>query len=496
VVSWASAGWSVAITLAGSGLSLGFTPWGSFPLSLLALALLFGRWRESTAVRSAWEGWCFGVGFFVAGLHWLYNSLHDHGQMPVVLALFAVVLLASFLALFFALAGWLQARLAAPGWKRVLLIAPSTWVLIEWLRGWVLTGFPWLTLGYSQVDTLLAGLAPLFGIYGMSLATGFSAAVIAGLWRPARALVPAIICVCLIWGGGWAGQNTDWVEATDAKPLKVGLIQGNFSIKEKWQPGAIDTVFRRYLNLSLQLDDHDLVIWPEAALPVYLDTLPAEYIRIVKDHPSTFVIGIHDRQRVDGRLQGFNAAWVPGRGIYRKIHLVPFGEFMPFRSLLGWFYNALVVPMSDLSPGGSDQELISSGGIPLGITICFEEIFSEDVRRLLPQASVLINISEDGWFGDSLAPFQRLQMARVRALETGRPLLRAANPGHSTAINHQGTVLAKGPVAQMGWVSTEVMPMKGITPFVRWGNWPLLIILTLLLLAGSGPGLRGRLGRA
>lgn len=466
-------------------MSLGFSPWGAALFSLLALAFLFARWEECTAARSAWEGWCFGVGFFTSGLYWLYNSLHLHGQMPGVLALFAIFLLASLFALYFSLAGWLQARLAASGWRRGLLVVPSIWVLFEWIRGWALTGFPWLTLGYSQVDTPLAGWAPLFGIYGVSLAAGLSAAAIARLRRPTWSLIPALICVALLWGGGWVGQNRSWVEPVGSKPLKIGLVQGNFTIKEKWQPGAIHTIFKRYLNLSLQLDDPDLLIWPEAALPVYLDTLPLEYVEILKNHPSTFVIGIHDRQQTVSRTQGFNAAWVPGGGLYRKIHLVPFGEFMPLRPLFGWLYNSLVVPMSDLSPGRDDQALVSARGVSLGITICFEEIFPEDVRKLLPQASLLINISEDGWFGDSLAPFQRLQMARVRALESGRFLLRAANPGNSSVINHQGNVIARGAPSEMGWVLAEVMPMRGVTPFVQWGNWPVLLLLVLLLFSGS-----------
>lgn len=467
----------------GAALPLAFAPFDLFPLAFLAPALLFHLWRDGSTARAAWRGFLFGLGMFGVGVSWVYVSLHDFGHMPAPLAGLATLLLVAGLALFPALLGFIQAR-----WfdrqrpTHPLLMLPALWVLFEWTRSWFLTGFPWLNLGYSQSDTWLAGIAPWLGVYGV----GFLVAVVSGLLAQSlrvpekflRRYLPALLAIFL---GGWLAGEIEWTEPVGA-PLPVALVQGNVPLELKWQPAYRNTVLERYRSLSDQAGDAELIVWPEAAIPARLDEIDPDYLAGLKQRNADFLIGVIERDNVT--RNHYNSVMALGRdaGIYRKQHLVPFGEFLPFPELFRWLLDSLQIPMSDFSTGTADQPPLTAAGRKIGVSVCYEDAFGEEIIRALPQATLLVNVSEDAWFGNSLAPHQRIQMARLRAREAGRPMLRAANTGPSAAIDHHGKVVARSPQFEVAVLHIVVQPRQGLTPYARMGNTP--VVLMLLLLTG------------
>ena len=472
--------------LAGAATPLGFEPFGLFPIAILAPAVLFVLWNDTSRARAAWRGFLFGFGMFAVGVSWVYVSLHTYGNMPTPLAGLTVVLFAALLAAFPASAGWLQAFFHAPGvgW-RLALVVPALWVLAEWTRGWFLTGFPWLNLGYSQIDTPLAGFAQLAGVYGVSLAAAASAGLLAAGWidrRLARRLtLPAAVA---LWSVGWLAGLMTWTKPA-GEPLKVALVQGNTPLTIKWRPEYRDGIVDNYFALSERAVDARLIVWPEAAVPDYFDRIAPVLVprikRIAKERGADFVIGAIERE--PGTSTYYNSVFVVGmsQGRYRKQHLVPFGEFLPFPALLRGLLDYLHIPMSNFSVGNGDQAPIRAAGHTIGVSICYEDAFGEEVIRALPAATLLVNVSEDSWFGRSFAPHQRLQMARMRALEAGRPMLRAANTGPSAIIDHRGEVRAKSPPFESYVLTGTVQPTAGITAYARFGNVPVVSLLLVVL---------------
>ncbi len=466
---------------------LAFAPFGWFPLAIFAPALLFLLWFDISAARAAWRGFLFGLGMFGLGVSWVYVSMHRFGNMPVPLAALATSLFVMGLSIYPAVLGWLQAhffnaRHAAHRW----LILPALWVLLEWTRGWFLSGFPWLNLGYSQVASPLAGYAPVLGVYGVSFFCAMSAGALAAMaLAPKKSFRLYLPLLAVIWIGGWLAEKVEWTQPL-GKPLQVSLIQGNVSLENKWRPESRGAILDRYLSLSMQAPRSDIIVWPESAVPTYLDAIDPSYLdrlrRSSQEKQTDFVIGIVER---DARKNYYNSVITVGAsaGVYRKHHLVPFGEFLPFKVFFGWLLQTLEIPMSDFSAGPADQAPLSVAGQKAGISICYEDAFGEETIRALPQASLLINVSEDAWFGDSLGPHQRVQMARMRALETERSLLRAANTGPSMVIDERGTVTARSPQFEMYALTATVQPRQGSTPYVRFGNWPIILLLVLVVAA-------------
>lgn len=475
--------------LAGVATPLAFAPFSLFPLGVLAPAALFVAWQGAAPGRAAWRGLLYGLGFFGVGVSWVYVSLHTYGNMPAPLAAFAVVLFVAGMALYPAALGAAQARLAgAPPWLRWGLAVPALWVLVEWLRGWFLTGFPWLNLGYSQVDGPLSGYAPWAGVYGVSLATAVSAGLLAAAWldrrRALRAYAPSLLAV---WLGGWAAGQVEWVRPAGA-PLSVALVQGNVALATKWRPDARPSILERYLRMSEQAPRVDLVVWPEAAVPGYLDELGPTFLprleQMARTRRTDFLFGTVERGAGTGSYYNSVVTAGSARATYRKQHLVPFGEFLPWPGVFGWLIEHLEIPMSNFSAGDANQPPLAAAGQRIGVSVCYEDAFGEEVIRMLPEATLLANVSEDAWFGNSLAPHQRLQMARLRALESGRAMLRAANTGPSAVIDHRGRVVARSPQFAPYTLVAAVQPLEGATPYVRRGNWPVVSAAALLALAG------------
>jgi apolipoprotein N-acyltransferase len=259
------------------------------------------------------------------------------------------------------------------------------------------------------------------------------------------------------------------------------------ALREKWSRAHQPRIVANYLDASIKANT-DLVVWPEAAVPWFLDELPAEFFDRLRDVRADVVFGVIERQGGGANLRAYNSVVAlddSGQSLYRKRHLVPFGEFLPLKPVMGWLLNALHIPMSDFDRFEGPQEPMRAAGVELGVSVCYEDAFPADVRASLPRAQVLLNVSEDAWFGDSLAPHQRLQMARLRAREAGRDLLRAANTGPSAVINHRGVVTARTPQFTPVVLPAKFQPRTGTTPYVRFGDWPILLLCAGLVVIGA-----------
>ncbi len=476
----------LAAFLLGATSVLGFAPFHAFPLPVVALALLAALWRPAAPRRAAALGFAFGAGLFLAGVSWVYVSLHVFGGMPSLLAGLAAFLFCCYLALYPALAGYLFARLRRGRLLADALLLAAAWTLTEWLRGWLLTGFPWLALGYAQTPpSPLAGYAPVLGVQGV----GFIAAAIAALaglgfrargrWRTGAAAITALLAA----GAGLGGIA--WTQAA-AKPVTVSLLQGNIEQSLKWRPERLRQSLETYLQLAAA-HPAQLIVLPETALPLMLDQLPADYARALQDAAGGDVLFGIAEQDANGRFYN-SAIGLTGAGIqaYRKRHLVPFGEFTP--PAFAWTLAWLNIPMSNFSAGAAGQPPLRLAGEKVAVNVCYEDIFGEELIRALPEATLLVNLSNTAWFGDSLAQPQHLQIARMRALESGRFMLRATNTGMTAIISPRGNVEQVLPPFAAGALRGEVAGYSGATPYVRWGNAAVL----LLVAAGFLPALAGR----
>jgi apolipoprotein N-acyltransferase len=479
----------VLATAGGLMAAAGFAPLGIFPLPILSLALLFWLWTQAASPRiSAWLGFSFGLGLFGAGVGWIYVALHDYGYMPMPLALLATLLFSAFLALFPALAGYLQAKMPLPGWQRIVLLFPAIWGAVELLRGYLMTGFPWLTLGYSQVpDSPLAGYAPILGVYGVSLLLAISAGLVVwGVQQRQNAQGKAAgLMLALLWLGGWGLQGVEWT-IPQGEPVKVSLLQGNIGQDEKFEEGQLVGTLETYRRL-VEGSDARLIVLPETALPLLRSELPESYADMLREHArqqgGDVLIGAFERE------QGlyYNSMFSLGASAsqsYRKNHMVPFGEFIPLRPVFGWLINEVLnIPMGDLSSGGAHQPLLDLAGQHIAMNICYEDVFGEEIIRALPQATLLLNTSNDAWYGVSHAAMQHNQIAQMRALESGRMMLRATNTGVTSVIGSDGRIRHMLPQHREGVLTAQVQGYAGATPYVRWGNAAVLLLLLAIFAA-------------
>lgn len=469
---------------AGAAGVLCFAPFDLFWLAPLPwLALFFLLRRAPTPRRAAAAGFLFGLGFFVAGVSWVFVSLSVFGGMPWWLAGPATLIFCATMALYPALAGWTFKRWQPEtDWRQMLYFAALI-ATVDWLRGWIFTGFPWLALGYTQAPpSPLAGFAPLLGVYGLSLLVALLGAALLR-WRIGLPLLAACVAA------GFGLRQIDWTEPV-GEPLRVALIQGNIPQQMKFQPEA----FYRTLSLYRELvaaHPAQLTLLPETALPAFADRLPPGYLDELKAlatrQGGDLIVGT-----LTGELDGayFNSALSLGAAptqTYSKSHLVPFGEFIP--AGFAWFMAQADIPMSSFSAGPARQAPLRVAGHDVAVNICYEDVFGEEIIAALPQAGILANLSNTAWFGRSLAQPQHLQIARMRSAETGRPTLRATNTGMTAIIDAHGNLSAALPPFTTGVLSGEVRAYTGMTPYNHWGNLGALGLIALLLLAAR-PGRR------
>ena len=488
--------------VAGAACVLGFAPFYAWPVPIVALAAMFWVWsRSGSALQGTLSGFAFGLGYFLAGVSWVYVSLHDFGGMPLVLAAIATFLFCAFLAIFPAAAGWSIVRFGNASVSRRLMLAPAAMVGVEWLRGWVLTGFPWLGLGTSQAPgSPLAGYAPYVGTYGVSLAVAGAAALVAGFaathaWSRARIWILAGFAVLFVLGG--AARLHAWTIPAGA-PVTVALLQGNVSQNLKWRDEVRAITLEAYRRMIFEANAR-IVVLPETALPAFLDQLPREYLKSLRDHAretgKDILLGTIEREfRGQGQDFDYVNSLVRITGerseSYRKRHLVPFGEYIPpgFK----WVLAILKIPMSDFTSGAASQAVLRAGGIPFGVAICYEDLFGEEVIDALPEAQALVNVSNDAWFGQSLAADQHLQASQMRALETGRWMVRSTNTGVTAVIDSNGRVVKRLPWFTQGTLTAPITPMTGLTPYARWGNWAAMLLVLLLAVFALRPSKAGR----
>jgi apolipoprotein N-acyltransferase len=408
--------------------------------------------------------------------------MHDYGGASLPEAAALTFVFTAFLALYPALAGWLSVRFFAESRiYQLLLVFPAVWILVEWFRGWFLTGFPWLQVGYSQTDTPLAAYGPILGVYGIGWAVAFVAGTILAAFhstrKPRTIMAVAIVAVL---GLGRVLSGVSWTQSA-GEPFKVTLLQGNVPQNMKWQPEFQRATLDMYTEMTRQSWDSRLIVWPETAIPAFYhqvkDTYLADLEAEAKGQGTDLLIGVPFYDQAQDRY--FNAVVALGKspGIYFKRHLVPFGEYLPLRPVLGFILDILEIPLSDFASGNGGQSPLVAAGHPLAASICYEDIFGQESLDGLPQAAYLVNVTNDAWFGDSIAPHQHVQMARMRALETGRYMLRATNTGITAIISPKGEITVAAPLFQRTQATGTITPIAGSTPYMLWGDRPVVIAL-------------------
>ncbi|MCJ7589994.1 MAG: apolipoprotein N-acyltransferase [Woeseiaceae bacterium] len=455
---------------------------------LLIVPLLFVALTVSPKDAAAHYFW-YGFGFFLSGTYWIYISVHVFGNAAPWIALLLMVGLSLIMGGFLSIAGWLSSHLSHGEPWRIFFVGPAAWVLIEWLRGWVLTGFPWLAHGYGQIDTVLAGWAPVLGIYGVSLMLLFSsAAILATIMGSARDRLIAAPLIVLPWIVGAMLAAVDWTEPY-GDPIRTTIVQGGVPQDQKWLPEQRQRTLDFYRGSTLSEPESDLVVWPEVAIPA-LDNQVGSYLKLIdtdaRRNHQTVLLGILE-YNIERSVEPlvFNSVFLLGsdeRQIYRKRHLVPFGEYFPVPASVREWMRMQNLPHSDLSAGSENQPLlIAANGAKLAVAICYEDAYGAEQLYALPDADLLINVSNDAWFGDSIAPHQHLQIARMRALEVGRYAVRATNTGISAFIGPSGELLKTGKRFDSDIMTADLRAHRGTTLYASAGNWPVILLCTLIL---------------
>ncbi|KJY80175.1 apolipoprotein N-acyltransferase [Vibrio nigripulchritudo] len=482
----------LAAAFVGALTTLAFAPYQIWIVAILSPLFLLLLLSNQSTKRALSIGFSWGFGQFAVGISWVHISIDTFGGLPKAASLMLMLLLVSYLALYPALfAGILNRWFPKENAARFLLAVPSLWLIAEWLRGWVMTGFPWLLLGYSQIDSPLSFYAPIGGVdtitYLLLLMAGALALAITqkqwhfiGLPLGIFALAGAIGMV-------------QWVKEETENPTKFALIQGNISQELKWLPSQRWPTIMKYMDLTRENWDADVVIWPEAAIPAFENELPSFLSNLdsagrlnntgiitgivtstSREHFYNSVIAVGENEQTE-----YNRKTQPK---YHKHHLLPFGEFVPFGEILRPIAPFFNLPMSSFSRGGFVQDNIESNGRYFAPALCYEIIFNEQVRQNITEdTDFILTLSNDAWFGDSIGPHQHMEIARMRALELGRPLVRTTNNGVTAITDYKGKITHQVPQFKTEVLVAEVNTATGMTPYRILGLWPLYLIVLLSL---------------
>ncbi|POR48559.1 apolipoprotein N-acyltransferase [Paraburkholderia eburnea] len=505
-------------------LSFAPTPHGGW-LEIAIFAGLYFWLTRTTGWKSAlFTGWAFGFGNFVTGVWWLYVSMHVYGGMPAPLAGAALGLFSLYLGVYPALAALLwsfcagharQNRASAqdalpysPTWHGAFAFA-SAWALGEWARGYIFTGFPWLSSGYAQVDGPFAGFAPIVGVYGVGWVLALVAALLVqalvGLRRARGGALTAAAIAAGVIVAGLLLPRVNWTHPENAT-LDVRLLQGNVKQDMKFSESGTQDALNEFQKL-ITAKPADLVVTPETAVPVLVQEIPEKFGRDIRafadgTHTSILFGAVGGTITPDGRVVDYTNSLfgvTPGQnGLYRydKHHLVPFGEFVPWG--FRWFVNLMNIPLGDFARGAPVQPPFLVHNQPVAVDICYEDIFGEEIARTVREnpvsPGILVNSTNLAWFGDTIALDQHLQIARMRSLETGRPMLRATNTGATAAIDAHGNVIAHLPAFTVGSIDVRIAGTQGFTPYVTSGNNTVIAVSLLMLAFGFAFG-PARIGR-
>jgi len=478
--------WDLLAALAGVLYTLAFAPFDVPYLALIALALLFATWQQATPLQALYRGYLFGLTAFGLGVSWVYVSIHDFGAVDMLSSGLLTVFFVAFWAMFPALAAYLSVKISLIKPRHsVIGIVPIVWVLIEYLRGYlILNGFPWLQVAYSQLETPLAGYIPVLGVYGTGFLVALSAILLLSLVQVKKHRGLMIVMLLSVWlTGGWL-KTINWTTAI-GEPVRVSLIQGNVSQDQKWRPENLLITLNYYKTMTEAHWDSKVIVWPETAIPAYLAEVQDWFIlplsKAAQEQGSDLIVSLPLRGEV--AHERYNAVMTLGKNLatYKKIHLLPFGEYLPWQPVSGFILDSLGLALGDFTPGAIDQALLKAGGYAFITSICYEDVFGSATLKNLIDAAYLVNVTNDGWFGHSIEPQQHLQMARMRALETGRYLLRTTNTGVTAIVSPDGQVIKQAPPFVATVLTGEIIPMAGITPYTRIGDPMVIVLLTLWL---------------
>ena len=491
---------SAVAFIAGALLALSFAPFGWWPLAILMPAVLMWLWEGATPRRAAVIGFWFNAGTFSAGTYWLYIAIKLIGHAPLVLALFLMVGFIAIMGAYQALLGWLVAKyLPQRGAMRWLVGIPGAWLLVEWWRSWFLSGFGWLALGYAHTDNWLGGLAPVIGQFGLGLLTLLLAgALMTLLLGDKRSRIVSGGLFVVIWGAAFAVRGIEWTEPY-SRPITVAVVQGAIPQDEKWITENLEEIIEVYRSRTREAHGADLIVWPESAIP----DLANNHIEFYRDvyqeasaRGSSLMMGTlrEEDNPKTGEEEYFNSILsmdksTPGVGWHDKHHLVPFTEFVPVPGFVRQWLRLMTLPYSDFNRGAAQQAPLEAAGQRIFANICYEDAYGSTQLPALRTATMLVNVTNDAWFGRSPARYQHLQISRLRAMEAGRPMVRAANDGVSAVIGAHGEIVKSAPEYEVNVMQASIQPRIGLTPYARTGNW---LVVCLALVFGLASAYLGR----
>lgn len=484
--------------LSGLLCTLSFSPFDYWPISYLCVFLLLVVTQTASLKAGTLRYYLFGVGLYASGVSWFFVSIHVHGGASILLATFLVSLFALAVALLWALQGFFYLRFLRLLPLGLLLGFPAVWVIREWTMSWLFSGFPWLLIGYAQIDTFLVGFAPILGVYGLGalmlvtisatflLVSPAAAAIVRPAWftkiSSARFGTTGIFVVLAVWVLGYLFQGYAFTQGD--REVSVSAVQGNIDQRTKWTRQMVVPILDTYTELTSTEWGRELIVWPEAAITLFRQNAFGQVDRldqIAKKSGSSLILGIPDRDE-SGGFQNSAVSLGQGEGRYVKRHLVPFGEYVPLEGQLRGVIAFFDLPMSHNQPGPDNQSPMRAGDLVLSLSICYEVVFGDLVRSTAVDPDVLITISNDTWFGDSIGPWQHLQMVRMRAIENAKYMVRATNNGVTAVIDEKGQIVGVLPQFQPGVLRSDILVLKGITPYARWGNVPILGAAWLVVL--------------
>ena len=512
--------WLYLLVLVAGGLSVfAFAPFKLYPLAWLTPAVLFYALSKANTKKEYFKlGFVFGIGFYGAGASWPFYSMYFFAHLPLPVALFGTSLFVLMLALLTTgLFGWLASLFRhRPLFARLLLFYPAAWVMFEWFREWFLTGFPWLYLGNSQIDGIFAAYAPITGVLGVSYVSVLIAGALLSFFignsvqrvvhippDPDSRLVNtnmqveerlsssirilSALIIILLTVAAIALENVNWTTQT-GKAIKVSVLQSNISQEEKLDPNSLIPSLALYRSMTKASRGSDLIVWAETSLfdsfNRHMKSLILPLQGSIRKRKQSILIGgfhINENNQVENSVLALSS---DAREIYSKRHLVPFGEYIPMleyvRLLEKWI---ALPPFSNIESGVNSGTLEVAGQIAQ-MTICYEDAFGSEMIKSMPQATMLINVSHDGWFSHSLEPEQHMQIARMRSLEMGRYMVRSTTTGPSGIIDEKGNLIATAPIYTRKVITHKVQPFTGLTPYARWGNYLIVGIISFVLLLG------------
>jgi apolipoprotein N-acyltransferase len=487
---------SAVSLVAGMLLALSFAPFGWWPLAVLMPAVLIWLWQGATPRRAAVIGFWFNAGTFSFGTYWLYIAIRTVGHAPLPLALFLLLGFVAIMGSYHALLGWAVAKyLPERGAFRWLLGIPGAWLLMEWWRSWFLSGFGWLALGYAHTDNWLASLSPVVGQFGLGLLTLMLAGgLVAALLGDKRTRIVVGAGYALVWGVAFALRGVEWTDSY-SRPIQVAVVQGAIPQDEKWIGDNLDSILETYKTRTREAHGAALIVWPESAIPDLANN-HIEYYRDVYAEASakgsSLIMGTlrMEPNPKTGEEEYFNSVLAmdrstPGVGWHDKYHLVPFTEFVPVPGFVRQWLRLMTLPYSDFNRGPSNPPPLEAAGQRIAASVCYEVAYGSTQLPALRTATMLVNVTNDAWFGRSPERRQHLQITRMRAMEAGRPMVRAANDGVSAVIGHRGEIIAQAPEYETNVLRAELQPRIGLTPYARTGNWPAVCLALVFVLGGA-----------